>query len=303
MRGRERLDSRGSVSAPPQVRKRLADLKPKLNKPEEPVKQPVIGVLLNVKEKAEIQLLVSYIVSNASWTPKYDLRVSSKERTMEVRAGEGGRRGGREGGGGHLSLTAVVVCFLCRLATLGWSSRTLGKTGEPFCVCPLLLFLLLLLLLLILLLLLLLLILPPLPPLCIPTGWMPGSPSPQPRPASEAPPQNWRQLDSTSSQMPTLAAAPPPSRPSQGSHTGLAKSPGPSRRHRPRSPRASPAQCSTLPPLPPSPRTTLDTRYRALWTVVVCFHCWHLFPKYFHCSCTCAMYAWQFACGGGVKWP
>ena len=198
MRGRERLDSRGSVSAPPQVRKRLADLKPKLNKPEEPVKQPVIGVLLNVKEKAEIQLLVSYIVSNASWTPKYDLRVSSKERTMEVRAGEGGRRGGREGGGGHLSLMAVVVFFLCRLATLGWSSRTLGKTGEPFCVCPLLLFLLLLLLLLLLillllLLLLLLLILPPLPPLtcnCIPTGWMPGSPSPQPHPASEAPPQN-----------------------------------------------------------------------------------------------------------------
>lgn len=73
------------------------------------MKQPVIGVLLNVKEKAEIQLLVSYIVSNASWTPKYDLRVSSKERTMEVREERKGRRRKEEEGeelphGGCLSL-------------------------------------------------------------------------------------------------------------------------------------------------------------------------------------------------------
>ena len=67
------------------MRQRLADLKPKLSQPEEPVKQPVIGVLLNVREEGEIQLLVSYLVSNASWRPKYDLRVSSKECTMEVR--------------------------------------------------------------------------------------------------------------------------------------------------------------------------------------------------------------------------
>jgi len=44
----------------------------------------VIGILLNVREEAEIQLLVSYVVSNASWTPRYDLRVSSSERTMQV---------------------------------------------------------------------------------------------------------------------------------------------------------------------------------------------------------------------------
>jgi hypothetical protein len=44
----------------------------------------VIGILLNVQESAEIQLLVSYVVSNASWSPKYDLRVSSGERTMQV---------------------------------------------------------------------------------------------------------------------------------------------------------------------------------------------------------------------------
>lgn len=29
-------------------------------------------------------MLVSYVVSNASWTPRYDLRVSSSERTMQV---------------------------------------------------------------------------------------------------------------------------------------------------------------------------------------------------------------------------
>ena len=48
------------------------------------LKQQVIGILLTVQEKGEIQLLVSYVVSNAKWTPKYDLRVSSAERTMQV---------------------------------------------------------------------------------------------------------------------------------------------------------------------------------------------------------------------------
>lgn len=67
-----------------ELKKRLSDLKPKLTKPSEPVKQPVIGILLSVKEAAEIQLLVSYVVTNASWSPKYDLRVSSEERSMHV---------------------------------------------------------------------------------------------------------------------------------------------------------------------------------------------------------------------------
>lgn len=44
----------------------------------------MIGILLSVKEEAEVQLLVSYVVSHASWNPKYDLRVSSSERTMQV---------------------------------------------------------------------------------------------------------------------------------------------------------------------------------------------------------------------------
>jgi hypothetical protein len=60
-------------------------LEPTLKKTPEVLKQQVIGVLLTVQEEAEIQLLVSYVVSNASWTPKYDLRVSSAERTMQVK--------------------------------------------------------------------------------------------------------------------------------------------------------------------------------------------------------------------------
>lgn len=46
--------------------------------------QQVISIFLTVKESAEIQLLVSYVVSDAGWTPKYDLRVSSGDRTMQV---------------------------------------------------------------------------------------------------------------------------------------------------------------------------------------------------------------------------
>lgn len=67
-----------------QATERLRVLEPTLDRPAEPVKQQVIGILLNVSETAEIQLLVSYVVSNASWSPKYDVRVSSADRTMQV---------------------------------------------------------------------------------------------------------------------------------------------------------------------------------------------------------------------------
>ena len=63
---------------------RLRKVLPITLNPLEPIKQQVIGILLNVRESAEIQLLVSYVVSNASWSPKYDLRVASSERTMQV---------------------------------------------------------------------------------------------------------------------------------------------------------------------------------------------------------------------------
>ena len=72
----------------PKVRNSLQVLKPKAQQPTEPVKLPVIGIILKVNEAdATIQLFVSYLVSNASWSPKYDLRVSSQERKMEVYGG------------------------------------------------------------------------------------------------------------------------------------------------------------------------------------------------------------------------
>ena len=47
-------------------------------------KQQVIGVLLEVKETSEVKLRFSYLVHDAGWTPKYDLRVSSVDKKMEV---------------------------------------------------------------------------------------------------------------------------------------------------------------------------------------------------------------------------
>lgn len=70
-----------------QVKANLTNLKPTVAKSAKPIKQPVIGILLNVREAGQIHLRVSYLVSNASWKPKYDIRVSSKERTMKVREG------------------------------------------------------------------------------------------------------------------------------------------------------------------------------------------------------------------------
>ncbi len=41
--------------------------------------------MIDVKsDDAEVQLFVSYIVYNASWSPKYDIRVFTKEKTMTV---------------------------------------------------------------------------------------------------------------------------------------------------------------------------------------------------------------------------
>ena len=38
----------------------------------------------NQKENNTIQLFVSYVVHNASWTPKYDIRVFGKSKSMIV---------------------------------------------------------------------------------------------------------------------------------------------------------------------------------------------------------------------------
>jgi len=54
------------------------------SKDKDTPKQQIIGILLEVKETAEVKLLFSYLVHDASWTPKYDLRVSSVDKKMEV---------------------------------------------------------------------------------------------------------------------------------------------------------------------------------------------------------------------------
>ena len=45
----------------------------------------VLCVLLDVIKDTEVQLKVSYVVSKAMWSPKYDLRVFSKDGQMKVR--------------------------------------------------------------------------------------------------------------------------------------------------------------------------------------------------------------------------
>ena len=104
-----------------QVRKSLSGLRPVVARSEKPATQPVIGILLDVKEEeADVQLLVSYLVSSASWRPRYDLRVSSKARTMEVR--EGGREGGRD-------VSLVFTLCVYRLAILVQFNRIQERTG------------------------------------------------------------------------------------------------------------------------------------------------------------------------------
>ena len=41
-------------------------------------------VTLEAEQKVEIILVLSYVVSNASWSPAYDVRVFTKDKTMKV---------------------------------------------------------------------------------------------------------------------------------------------------------------------------------------------------------------------------
>ena len=84
---------------------------------EKPATQTVIGILLNVtKEEADVQLLVSYLVSSASWKPRYDLRVSSQARTMEVRG---------EGTGGVVS--SYPICIIIQVGYFGVVQQSTGE--------------------------------------------------------------------------------------------------------------------------------------------------------------------------------
>ena len=44
-----------------------------------------LRVGLEASEATDVTLLVSYVVSNASWTSAYDVRVFTKNKTMKVR--------------------------------------------------------------------------------------------------------------------------------------------------------------------------------------------------------------------------
>ena len=44
-----------------------------------------VSILLEAENQTEIKLILSYVVSNASWTPLYDLRAFTKDNTLQVR--------------------------------------------------------------------------------------------------------------------------------------------------------------------------------------------------------------------------
>ena len=43
-----------------------------------------ISVLLDASKDGKVTLVVSYVVSNASWTPLYDVRAFKKDITVQV---------------------------------------------------------------------------------------------------------------------------------------------------------------------------------------------------------------------------
>ena len=43
-----------------------------------------IKITLGAVEKCDVMLILSYVVSNASWTPAYDIRVFTKDKSMKV---------------------------------------------------------------------------------------------------------------------------------------------------------------------------------------------------------------------------
>jgi hypothetical protein len=44
----------------------------------------IVILIEAAKENSEVNLSISYVVYNASWTPKYDIRVFNKDKSMVV---------------------------------------------------------------------------------------------------------------------------------------------------------------------------------------------------------------------------
>ncbi|XP_070568310.1 protein F37C4.5-like isoform X4 [Ptychodera flava] len=43
-----------------------------------------VSIMLETREECEVELLISYVVTNAKWTPKYDIRVFSQDKMMKI---------------------------------------------------------------------------------------------------------------------------------------------------------------------------------------------------------------------------
>ncbi|XP_078001412.1 protein F37C4.5-like isoform X4 [Glandiceps talaboti] len=43
-----------------------------------------VSIMLETREECEVEMLVSYIVSHAKWTPKYDIRVFTEDKMMKI---------------------------------------------------------------------------------------------------------------------------------------------------------------------------------------------------------------------------
>ena len=43
-----------------------------------------VKVTLETSQETDVRLIISYIVTNASWSPAYDVRVFTKDKTMKV---------------------------------------------------------------------------------------------------------------------------------------------------------------------------------------------------------------------------
>ena len=43
-----------------------------------------LSILLDAEKEADVELTISYVVSKAKWSPKYDIRVFSNDQQLKV---------------------------------------------------------------------------------------------------------------------------------------------------------------------------------------------------------------------------
>ena len=72
-------------------------------------------VLLDATDPVEVELYVSYVVSKAKWSPKYDIRVFSSDNSMKV-----------------ITNTLNDTFLICWIAHGSHTNRKTCKMGEHF---------------------------------------------------------------------------------------------------------------------------------------------------------------------------